>query len=416
MRISLAYLGCKVNQAEIVEMERQLLRQGHEIVQLHESPEICVVNTCTVTARSDYQSRQLIRKAARTGARVIATGCYAEMNKEDIAQIEGVSTVLPNSNKSSLIKLINPDKLESGLNYNTALRARYLLKVQDGCNNSCSYCIVWKARGKSRSIAIQDALDMASYAVDQGFNEIVLTGIHLGTYGADIGVSLADLIETLLTRTSIKRLRLSSLEVGEIDNRLVGLMASEPRLCRHLHIPLQSADDEVLRSMGRSYTAGDFRDRVLELREMIGDMALGTDIISGYPTETAQAHDNNIKLATKLPFTYMHVFPYSTRPNTTAAALDDIVGNRLRKQRSDELRSIAIMKKAAYMQKQIGKRLTLLIERRDGGGGWIGTTGNYLKALVSVSCAPDIKRGSLLNIEVSGLQADYLVGNPVYSP
>ena len=411
MRISLLYLGCKVNQAEIAEMERQLRGQGHDIVGLDDTPDVCVINTCTVTAKSDYQSRQLIRRAARTGAKVIATGCYTEMNQQDVGGIDADIETVSNADKYQLIKMISSNSFIHEIHDTRQQRARYLLKVQDGCNNSCSYCIVWKARGKSRSISLQEAVSEATYAANSGYNEIILTGIHLGTYGLDIDTSLSDLIEALLSKTSIPRIRLSSLEVGEIDERLARLISSEQRVCPHLHIPLQSGDDSVLKSMGRGYTSAFFKERVLWLSELMPDMALGTDVIAGYPTESLEALDNTLKLISSLPFSYLHVFPYSIRPNTIAAGLPDKVGDNERKQRADELRNMAASKKSGYMQRQIGRSLVLLAERKDSEGRWTGTTENYLKATIAMA-GLDIKRGSLINIEVSSHDGSMLLARP----
>ncbi|HEB02600.1 MAG TPA: MiaB/RimO family radical SAM methylthiotransferase, partial [Nitrospirae bacterium] len=366
MRISLQSLGCKVNQAEILDLEHALRRGGHELVGLAERPDVCVVNTCTVTAKSDYQSRQLIRRAARTGGRVIVTGCYSQMNQDRVREMDNVHHVVSNTDKDKIISYID-DKLKVINDPGSrSSRTRYFLKVQDGCSNSCSYCLVWKARGKSRSIALGEAVKRARAAVEAGYKEIVLSGVHLGLYGHDLlpQVSLADLMEEILLKTKVPRIRLSSLEINEITPRILKLLG-DSRVCSHLHVPLQSGDSGVLGQMRRNYDMEGFRDRVLEISSQLGEtLALGTDIIAGFPTETDEAFDNSLALASELPFTYMHVFPYSSRPGTQACGLEDIVGQNKRVARASMLRDLAAWKKESYMRTQDGRILEVLFEKR----------------------------------------------------
>ncbi len=410
MRVSLQSLGCKVNQAEILDLEHALRRGGHELVGLAERPDVCVVNTCTVTSKSDYQSRQLIRRAARAGGRVIVTGCYSQMNQDRVSGMDNVHHVVENRDKDKLIKYID-DKLKViNESVSRGSRTRYFLKAQDGCDHSCSYCLVWKARGRSRSIALGEAIKRARAAVETGYKEIVLSGVHLGLYGQDLvpQISLSDLMEEILLKTEVSRIRLSSLEINEITPRIIKLLGGS-RVCSHLHVPLQSGDSGVLKQMKRNYDMEHFRDRVHEISSQSKEtLALGTDIIAGFPTETDEAFDNSLALASELPFTYMHVFPYSSRPGTQASGLEDIVGQDKRVARASMLRSLAAWKKESYMRTQDGRTLEVLFEKKGRDGLWVGTSENYLK--IKASSNADLN-GSLRTLKVQVVAGGDLYGN-----
>jgi threonylcarbamoyladenosine tRNA methylthiotransferase MtaB len=413
VRVTLLSLGCKVNQAEISEMESALHMRGHEFVGLEGDPDVCIINTCTVTARSDYQSRQLIRRAARTGARVIVTGCYSELNPEDAASLEGVTGVIKNDNKPHIINMIDGYSRSTTLNYSGS-RTRRFLKVQDGCDNSCTYCIVWKARGRSRSLEMGNIISRVDAAINEGVKEVVLTGVHLGNYGQDLmpAASLSDMLENILARTSLVRIRLSSLEINEIDQRLLELI-KDSRVCSHLHVPLQSGDDDVLGLMRRNYDASYFRDRVEEIAGVIPGIALGTDVIAGFPSETHKAFNNTLNMIEMLPFTYLHVFPYSFRPGTEASMMTDIVGHKERKKRAYILRTIGKNKKKEYMRSQVGRTLNVLIEEDNSDVQVRGTSDNYLKVSVpDNSCM----KGSIVPVRIEGTGSEGLYGNPEISP
>ncbi len=378
MRVSLLNLGCKVNQAELSEMEGSLRALGHDVVALEDGPEYCIVNTCTVTRRSDGESRNLIRRAGRSGARVIVTGCFSELNREDVLAIEGVEAVLDNSEKQGLIKRFFGEVPQISLP--SSGRTRFFLKVQDGCNNSCSYCIVTIARGPSRSEGPERVVEAVNRAVEAGYREVVLSGVHLGHYGADMepGRSLAWLVRKILRESSIARVRLSSIEVNEVDEELLGLF-EEPRVCRHIHIPIQSGDDAVLRAMNRQYDSETLRKTIWDFHDRHPDIAVGTDAIAGFPLETEEGFQNTVRLVEELPFTYMHVFPYSRSPGTAASLMQDIVGDAVRKARAATLRQVATRKKEAYMKAQTGRVLDVIIEEELSNGLYRGTSGNYLK-------------------------------------
>lgn len=409
MRISLLTLGCRVNQAETFEMERSFSGKGHLIVALDEAPELCIINTCTVTAKSDYQSRQLIRRAHRAGARVIVTGCYAELNAQRAAQMEGVEAVVSNENKTNIISMVKPEGESYALN-NSPGRSRYTLKVQDGCNSACAYCVIPRARGRARSLEPERVIDGVKKAVSAGYKEVVLSGINLGHYGLDTGSSLTALIREIINRTSLERLRLSSIEITEINDDLLGLFESK-RLCRHLHIPLQSGDDRTLRLMNRKYDSRYFSSIIKKISGMYGDIAIGTDVIAGFPGEDEKKFKNTLNLIAGLPFTYIHAFPYSRRPATAAALMPESVNAAEKKERVRVLRGLSLEKRDNFIEKLTANReiLEVLIEQ-DSGGMLTGTSGNYLKVRVPKR---ENKLRSIVSVRLSGLNGGRLYGKPI---
>ncbi|MEJ2253273.1 MAG: tRNA (N(6)-L-threonylcarbamoyladenosine(37)-C(2))-methylthiotransferase MtaB [Nitrospirota bacterium] len=413
MKVSLLTLGCKVNQAEAAQWEGALRSRGHAIVGLGDAPDVCVVNTCTVTGKSDYQSRQLIRRAGRTGARVLVTGCYEELNDERARGLGGVEHVVRNAEKDSIISYIDEQAHETH-HLLGAARTRAFLKVQDGCDRRCSYCLVWRARGRPRSVEPEAVARMVRRAVAEGAQEVVLTGIHLGLYGVDLTPAkpLSALVRKVLSDTAVKRVRLSSLEVGEVDQSLLELFEDE-RLLRHLHIPLQSGHDGVLRRMNRHYSAEAFRRRVQGISERYPGMALGTDVIAGFPGETDQAFLNTYNLLESLPFTYVHVFPYSPRPGTPAVGMPGAVSGPLKKKRAARLRSLALEKKKAFMKRQVGRILEVLVEEELPDGLVQGTSRNYLKVRLP---GEGRLKGSLVPVRIGALEDEALWGEPVAAP
>lgn len=408
MRIALLSLGCKVNQAEIGRMESALSAGGHEIVGLEESPDYCIINTCTVTGKADYQSRQVIRKAGRAGAKVIATGCFAELNQAEVSGMDGVDRVIANTDKSQLIEQFVDNTIDITLNCQTT-RARYTLKVQDGCNNACSYCLIPSARGKSISVPIETVVREARMAIEAGYQEIVLTGVHLGQYGLEWNLNLSKLIEELLRNTEGVRFRLSSIEVSEINDRLLDLL-SDHRICRHLHIPLQGGDDEILRRMNRRYNTSEFAGIIDKLIGRLGDIGLGTDIIAGFPGEDDRMFRNSMNLLNDLPLTYMHVFPFSARPSTLAHTMQDSVGANTRTIRTEVLRRLSEAKKLAYMHGRIGETLDVLVENAIMRSMASGTSSNYLKVRVHGEA---FVRGSIVSARIAGIDGGFLAGNIV---
>lgn len=411
MKISVLTLGCKVNQAESSLIEGALKSVGHSIVNISEKPDICIINTCTVTSKSDYQSRQLIRKAYRVGARVFVTGCYSELNRENVKSMEGVEEIIDNDNKLSIINMLTGKNVSSSLYFSAGGRSRLFIKIQDGCNYSCSYCAIPKARGISKSVNPEVVVEQAGNAVSIGYNEIVLTGIHLGTYGYDLEykVKLSNLLRTLLKKTKIKRIRLSSLEVREIDDELLELFRDN-RVCNHLHIPLQSGDDKILKLMNRTYDSRQFSLKIGHIYKKIPEIAIGTDVIVGFPGEGISEFQNTYSLLECLSISYMHIFPFSARPSTAASKMPDNTPSSLKKERVRILESLNKRKKTEYMLKQVGKTLGVLVENSNGDEICCGTTGNYLKILLPSNNYPC---GSLIYARIEGLKEGKLTGIPI---
>ncbi len=409
MKVAILTLGCKVNQAESAFIARGLSERGLAVVELSEQPEYCIVNTCTVTAKSDYQSRQLIRRAVKTGARVIVTGCYSQVSPAEVRRIGGVSDIVPNNNKDSIIDMI--DCNTSSYSLTLSHRSRPYVKVQDGCNNACSYCIIPSARGRSRSVDMPVILREISDFESRGYREIVLTGIHLGSFGRDLkpACSLADLVRTILNKTGMGRLRLSSLEVNEVSDELVELL-QESRICKHIHIPLQSGDNSILRLMRRKYDVEDITAVVYRLNRKINGIAIGTDVIVGFPGEGDLEFSHTRETLEALPLAYMHIFPFSPRPNTLACGMDRQNAAAVKKERSTVLNAMNRRMKERYMSSQVNKILDIVIEERDMDGRMLGTSGNYLKVRTVSDC---YRKGSLVQVRVSGVEDGALQGDAI---
>jgi len=409
MRIAILTLGCKVNQAESSFIESNLINLGFSIVNLSEKPDYCIVNTCTVTSKSDYQSRQLIRRAVRSGAKVITTGCYSQLSPDEIKKIDRTIEIIQHSDKYSIIKSLTGHNASNNLIYSN--RSRPYVKVQDGCNGSCSYCIVPKARGKSHSMTVSDIAEKVADFSLSGYKEVILTGIHLGSYGYDFKpkLKLSKLLITLLEKTNIERIRLSSIEVNEVDNDLIALL-KEKRICSHAHIPLQSGDDRILKLMNRMYNAKDFHNIIEKILNNVPDIAIGTDVIVGFPGEGDKEFSNTRHLLDTLPITYMHIFPFSTRPDTLASKMGNQVHSMIKKERFAELNTLNIKKRKAYMNLQEGKALDVIIEEHDPENTSVGTSGNYLKVRLHSKV---YSKKSLVRVRITGIEKNMLQGIPI---
>lgn len=381
MRVALLTLGCRVNQAESAVLEGTLKENGVTIVELKDNPDVCIVNTCAVTSKSDYNSRQLIRRAARTGSKVIVTGCYSQLKRHDVSAIPGVEGVVDNREKYEIAKMLTGKSAD--LSFSLSSRSRPHLKVQDGCNFRCSYCSVPQARGPSRSVDPEKVIERAQAIESRGYGEIVLTGVHLGTYGYDLDVrsNLTSLLKKLMVKTHYVRFRLSSLEIGEISDEILEIMQSG-RICNHLHVPLQSGSTGILRLMRRRYTADFYKERMLFFSEKIDNLSIGTDVIVGFPGEGDEEFSQTVKLIRDIPFSYLHVFPYSRRPGTMAAGMKADLSRKAAAERVAVLRDLGSDKKDAYMRLQLNKRLEVILEESRGENLVCGTSANYLKILV----------------------------------
>ncbi|MDY6854791.1 MAG: tRNA (N(6)-L-threonylcarbamoyladenosine(37)-C(2))-methylthiotransferase MtaB [Thermodesulfobacteriota bacterium] len=396
-KIALSTLGCKVNQYDSAVIRGLLESNGYTFVPFSQKADVYIINTCTVTNKADYQSRQLIRRSHRLNpdALIIVTGCYSKRAPLEIKEIPGVSYTVGIRDLKRVLALINrvsnretqPEIKDSFPNFVEHTRA--FLKVQDGCNSYCSYCIVPYTRGRSRSISKKDTIRSIFKLEEQGYNEIVLTGIHLGAYGWDLDpqFSLLDLLRSIEEQGVTCRIRLSSIEPMEFNDELIDFISSSRIICNHLHIPLQSGDNDILARMKRPYNILYFKKLIERLVSKIPDLNIGTDIIGGFPGESELNFKNTIDLIEKLPLGYIHVFPYSRRPGTIAASFPFQIDGKTIANRTETLRTLGQKKKESFYNRFTGKRLSVLIEsKRDNSTGYLkGFSRNYISVLIDAS-------------------------------
>ena len=411
MRIAIQTLGCKTNQAESLEIESYLIQDGNSVVEISDRPDICIINTCSVTAKADQQSRQLIRKALRNNAKVIVTGCYAELYADRIKEIGDSIEIIKNVDKDSIISKIFNRKPAFTCASGQYSRKRPIVKIQDGCNFSCSYCSIPMARGRSRSMPMKEIIDKINKYEESGYKEVVLAGIHLGTYGLDYipNESLSLLLKRILTDTSMARIRLSSIEIGEVNENIIDIMA-DSRICRHLHIPLQSGDDYILRKMKRHYDTTKFADRLEMITLKFPGIAIGTDIITGFPGEGEENFLNTCRFIEGLPLSYVHIFPYSVRTGTKASLFDNQVPEWIKKERFKVLNKIADFIRQNYIVRHIDDTLQIIIETKNHEGYW-GTSANYIKVLLAGDY--DLKEKALIDVRVAGFENQHATGIPL---
>lgn len=377
-------MGCRLNQSEIEALARRLMQAGHTIVSDPAQAEVCVVNTCAVTAEAERKSRHSLSALARANpqARIAVTGCYATLASEVCSSLPGVAWVIPNAEKDALVEKMSLPTGDTPAPAGYLPRTRALVKVQDGCDNRCTYCIVGMLRGPSRSRPLAEIVSQVQSLVEAGYKEVVLTGVNLGAYGQELGMSrgLHVLIETLLQHTDAPRLRLSSVEPWDIDESLFALWEN-PRLCRHLHLPLQSGCDEVLRHMGRRITAQEYARLVTRARAAIPDLAITTDIIVGFPGEDEGAFRTSYEFVAEMAFARLHVFPYSARPGTLAASMPGQVERRVMAARAEAMRALGAELALQFRRRFVGREMEVLWEHRQTDGLWSGLTDNYLRVL-----------------------------------
>src|SRR5690349_11333023 len=428
MRIAIATLGCKINQYDSAVVQSRLEGRNAHVPFEYEA-DFYIVNACTVTNRADWEARQLVRRAKRRSpaARVLVTGCYAQVSTEQLARIPDIDFVVGLNRLDDLVRCVEAapsmDKIsvsdvrrERGV---PVLGARALpghtrafLKIQEGCDYSCTYCIIPTARGLSRSVEPREVMEQVKQLAGAGYKEIVLTGIHLGGYGQDLRpkIDLTELVEMIGASGLISRLRLSSLDPRELPDRLIDRLGSSQVLCPHLHVCAQAGVDETLTRMRRNYDTGYYRDLLARVRERLPEAALGSDIIVGFPGESEQQFESSLEYFASLPLTYFHVFPYSTRRGTRAASLADQVPVQVKKERARRMRDLGVQKKHAFCSSFLGRRLAVLIEDRmdPKTGTRRGFTRNYLPVNVRTS-------GELFNeeviVELTGFDSGWLTGD-----
>lgn len=425
-KVSFYTLGCKLNQSETAVLAEQFEQAGYQLRPFGEQVDICVINTCTVTAKSDYRCRQMIRKAKKISptAKIAVVGCYAQVHPEKIKAIDGVNFIVGSDRKFDLLELLNENDKQSqplfvSSNHDYFLNpypgkfwdhTRAFLKIQDGCDSFCSYCIVPFARGRSRSDSLEHIIKSASELVHRGHLEVVLTGVHIGRYGKDLNpsISLLDVLKELEQIPNLKRIRLSSLEPLEIDGALLQWVANSEKICHHFHVPLQSGDDEILKRMNRNYSSKIYSEVIRQLNEMIPDCGIGTDIIVGFPGETERQFENTCQLVAELPFTYLHVFSFSPRAGTKAVGLSDRVHPKEIKRRSEILRDTGKKKKLNFLKSLVGKQLEVLWEEQQREGSMFGFSDNYARVRTSANAE---FMNKICTVEIISTEHDFVSGD-----
>ncbi len=389
MNIYLDMVGCKLNQAEIERYARQIRAAGHAIVASMEKADLAVINTCSVTGAAASDSRQKIRQAAGSGAQVVVTGCWSSMDQEAAVSLPGVRAIILNSEKDELVNLIfgtDGNTARAGgreLLVGSRKRTRAFIKVQDGCENHCTYCVTRLARGSSRSISSDQVVADINYAVAGGANEAVLTGVQIGSWGREQqpSASLPKLVGTILAETEIKRLRISSIEPWDVNDELIDLW-HDRRLCRHFHLPLQSGSQAVLKRMARRTTRQEFSALVEKIRKAIPGVSITTDVIVGFPGESDAEFEESYAFIDSTGFSGGHVFLFSARPGTPAAGYPDQVPHDIRRQRSRTLRELFSKQAEIFREQFLGQKLDVLWERSvKMGNGWSssGLSDNYIR-------------------------------------
>ena len=427
--VSFATLGCKTNQFETAAMQERLTTAGYRVLPFEEGADLVIVNTCTVTGATDAQSRNLVRRARRFNAdcRVVVTGCYAQVDPQVFTDMPGVSLVIGNEEKRQLLELLEADADQARVAVSNirqvetaclppltsfAGRSRAFVQIQNGCDAFCSYCIIPYARGGSRSAAPDGVVDQVRALVAAGYPEIVLTGIHIGGYGLDLqpATSLLELVGRIERETALSRLRLGSIEPTEISEALIEAAAGSAIVCPHFHIPLQSGDDAVLRRMGRNYDRNFFHHLVQRIHERLPDAAVGLDVITGFPGETECEFGNSLALIADLSVSHLHVFPFSKRPGTPAAAMSDQVPGNISKTRAERLRKLGEEKQRVFAERFIGRKLEVVVEAGSTGRRLKGISRNYLDVQFA---GPKTLCGHTAVIEVTALDGLQLIGQLV---
>jgi threonylcarbamoyladenosine tRNA methylthiotransferase MtaB len=406
--------GCRATQADGAALETLLEAKGLEAAAERRHADLVVLNTCTVTSAADEDVRQTVRRVHRENpqSRILVTGCYAQRAPEELAGLPGVEWVVGNSHKTQIADLVTAapyhgnilvgdifaqrDFLSAPVEDAAGDRTRPNLKIQDGCNNRCSFCVIPFVRGRSRSAPAEQVVAQVRNLARR-YREVVLSGINLGRWGREPGnrLRLADLVRRLLDETGIERLRLSSVEPMDFSDDLLGLMAASPRIARHVHAPLQSGCDRILRRMHRKYRPRHYADRILKARRLMPDCGVGADVMVGFPGETDADFEESRQFIDSLPFTYLHVFTYSERPGTPAAAMPDQVPMPVRKERNRILRELAARKNLAFRRGMVGRTLPVVTLNEPGAA----ISSNYLK----VELARPYEPNRLVDVEIGGV-------------
>lgn len=426
MKVAFHTLGCKVNQYETEAMQKLFEAAGYEI-STAETADVVVVNTCTVTALSSQKSRQIIRRAvkANPNAVVAVVGCYAQNSPAEISKIDGVDVIIGTAERTKIVALVEQalkNRSEKILRVSSVEnisefeelphaphRTRAFLKIEDGCNNFCSYCIIPYVRGKVRSRSLESIRAECIQLAAAGYKEIVLTGIHIGAYGRDFhdGTNLVDAVKIVLETANPARLRLGSLESAEMSDALINLMKTDARICNHVHLPLQSGCDEILKAMRRPYTTKNFAELTARLTAEVPEISIGTDLIVGFPGETDENFAETLEFIESQPFSKIHVFPFSAREGTVAATLPNQVDAQTKKIRAGRALEISAAKEKTFAEKLIGKTVEIIAETETDGL-VDGLTKNYVRVYVPAST--NVKLGEIISVRVKKLFKNGVIG------
>ncbi|MBZ5513766.1 MAG: tRNA (N(6)-L-threonylcarbamoyladenosine(37)-C(2))-methylthiotransferase MtaB [Acidobacteriia bacterium] len=449
--------GCRASQADGTALKRQLLESGLVEAPAAEVSQVAVLNTCTVTATADAEVRQIIRRIHRANPAccILVTGCYAQRAPEEITKLPGVAWVVGNSHKhlvaellkkqdsgvriqelgeriqNSEFRILNPEPRVASPESRATDSATVLVgeiteefhfapvfpddhtrptrKVQDGCAARCSFCIIPQVRGPSRSLVPGKVIEQVRELERAGYQEIVLSGINLGSYGKNLGrpIPFLGLLERILNETTIARLRLSSIELMDVTPDLIRLVAREPRMARHFHVPLQSGSDRILRLMNRRYWTAQYAERLRSIHEQIPNCGIGADVMVGFPGETIEDHQASLRLVESLPFTYLHVFPYSARPGTAAAARPGHLNGRVIHERGAEMRALIASKRRAFLAAQIGQTLSAITLDEVQEDERVALSSNYLKIVLP---GAQLASNRLLDVRIGRVHGGLLYG------
>ncbi len=424
--VAFATLGCKLNYAETMTYARQFRERGYAVVDAHERADIVVVNTCSVTENADREARKLVRQALRRSpdTYVVVVGCYAQLRPEQIASIEGVDLVLGAREKFDMLAHVDEvrksgqarvlvgdvaDADDFGAAYaaDPGDRTRSFLKVQDGCDYSCSFCTIPLARGTSRSLDVGRTVQHAREILGKGFREIVLSGVNVGDYGTKIGSSLAELVDAIIALPGDFRLRISSIEPNLLTDEIIAMAVASPKLCPHFHVPLQSGSPDILRAMRRRYNREQYAERISAVRRALPHAGIGIDVIVGFPGETEAQFLETYAFLVDIPSTYLHVFSYSERPDTHAITLGGTVPHAERSRRSRMLRILSDKKRRAFYEAEAGAVRRVLFEAKEEDGRITGFTENHVR--VGVSHDPALAN-TLQTVHLGTVVGDVVIG------
>lgn len=421
MKVGILSLGCKVNMYESEFVSNLLSKAGYEISSFNDVCDIYIINTCTVTNTSDIKSRKMIRKAIKKNpnAIVIAMGCFIEANKD--VDIPGLDIIIGNKDKSKIVEIIDEyinkkntiKRLYNDKKYifedmyidNFPGRTRAFVKIQDGCENFCTYCIIPFVRGKCRSKEESKVVEEVKALVNNGYKEVVLTGIHTGSYGVDLDTSFADLLEKLVKIKGLERLRISSIETTELNEDVLKVLRNSSVIVDHLHIPIQSGSNEILKLMNRKYNLDFFTKKIEEIRSIRPNISITTDIIVGFPSETEELFNESIDTVKKINFSKLHVFPYSEREGTKSMEIPNHIRGDIKKARARKMLEVSKELEINYMNKYLNKEVEILVEEYKDGASF-GHTGNYLYVKVNKK----LKHNDLVKVKITSIDYPYCIG------